>query len=522
MINQERNRRADDKFRQIVRQLHKGNRPDLSQLSNEELKDLLYEFETFQVGLLNQNKDLQNAYQELEQTKNRLQQLYDMTPVGYCTLNNRGVILEANLPFCKMINEDRDLLPGKNLDLFLARESSSQFYQHLEQTRLSSAKQICHLELNPTESGCRFIQMESMPDCGLSGEIILRSACSDITNWKMVEEENVKHLKPQSALNRLLSLSMEKISLEESLNEFLRHIVYLPWLGLNPAGAVFLLNENREVLELKAQLGMPQEILENCREVKMGHCYCGQAAAEGRLIYTRIPEKIWLKTENPSAAPSHIYCIPIGSPRSSTTGVYLLYLKEHQKRNAIVEETLLAAARVIGSVIEHKKTEEELKKSYDHLEERVKERTAELEEKNIALKVLLEQRARDRKDLENQMVTNIKKIIIPYLKKLQNSRLNQEQSHLLNLIEKQLEEITSPLIPTLSSKYLKMTPTELQICHLISQGHNSKEIASVMNLSPETVNKHRQNIREKFGLCHKKVNLSTYLATLSESESDHP
>lgn len=59
-----------------------------------------------------------------------------------------------------------------------------------------------------------------------------------------MEEENARYLKPQSALNRLLGLS-----LEEALNEFLNHLVHLPWLGLNPTGAVFLFDHDREVAE---------------------------------------------------------------------------------------------------------------------------------------------------------------------------------------------------------------------------------------------------------------------------------
>ncbi|MFP3983279.1 MAG: LuxR C-terminal-related transcriptional regulator [Desulfurivibrionaceae bacterium] len=468
--------------------------------------------------LINQNEELQSAYQELEHTKNRLQKLYDNAPVGYCTLDNRGLILEGNLTFCRMVNEDRNSLPGKKLNYYLAGKTGSQLYQHLDQVRQSGEKKVCHLELKPSESGCRYVQMESVPDLGVSGEVIFRSSLSDITNWKIVEEENIRHLKPQSALNHILSLLLEDMTLEEVLNEFLRHIVSLPWLGLEPAGAAFLLDREREVLELTAHLDMPREIISACRQVKLGECFCGRTAAEGRPIYSKVPERIWQKTKNPPIAPQNLYCIPISSPNDSTIGVYILYLKERQQWDETVEETLLAAARVIAGVVEHKKTEDKLKRSYDHLDERVKERTAELEDKNIALKVLLEQREKDKKDLENRLTANIQQLIIPYLEKLKNHHLNQQQADLLTTIEKQLKDITSPLVYSLSSQHLKMTPTETRICHLITQGRNSKEIAEAMNLSPETIHKHRQNIRRKCGISHKKINLTSYLSSLTDKE----
>jgi DNA-binding CsgD family transcriptional regulator len=57
----------------------------------------------------------------------------------------------------------------------------------------------------------------------------------------------------------------------------------------------------------------------------------------------------------------------------------------------------------------------------------------------------------------------------------------------------------------------KLTKAEIQICQLIQSGSDSKEIAESMNISFDTVQTHRKNIRKKLGLSGRDISLFTYL-----------
>jgi len=59
-----------------------------------------------------------------------------------------------------------------------------------------------------------------------------------------------------------------------------------------------------------------------------------------------------------------------------------------------------------------------------------------------------------------------------------------------------------------------LTGKELRVADLIRMDASSKEIAKVMNISPRTVEAHRENIRKKLGLANVKINLQSYLKSI--------
>jgi len=189
----------------------------------------------------------------------------------------------------------------------------------------------------------------------------------------------------------------------------------------------------------------------------------------------------------------------------------------------IFEQGAIKGVRgIIVDISQRKQTEEELNKYRNHLEELIairtkelKQKTVNLEEANIALKVLLEQRDADKKEIEKSMLNKIEKLVFPYLEKLKEKKLDSDENVYIDIIEANLKEITSLLSPDLFGQFSKLTPTEIQIADMIRMGKTTKEIAKLLKLSPTTIATHRQNIRKKLALTNKKMNLRT---TLSKSQ----
>jgi PAS domain S-box-containing protein len=155
-----------------------------------------------------------------------------------------------------------------------------------------------------------------------------------------------------------------------------------------------------------------------------------------------------------------------------------------------------------------------LKRTENALKEREKElklKTANLEEVNAALRVLLMRMEEDKKELEDKIKLNIQQLIQPYLERLKAAGLSERQRGHLKKLEANLDDIMSPFTQKLLTEHPRLTPAELQIANLIRQGKSSKEIADDLGLSLRTVETHRRNMRNKLRIKDKKANLRSYL-----------
>lgn len=139
-----------------------------------------------------------------------------------------------------------------------------------------------------------------------------------------------------------------------------------------------------------------------------------------------------------------------------------------------------------------------------------------LEEANTALKVLLKQREEDRVEMENRILRNIKDLISPHVAKLKDKNLKSGERTLIDIIDSNLKDITSPLLQRLTTAKIILTPQEIQVAALVKEGKSSKEIADVLNVSTTTISFHRKNLRKKFGLDNSRKNLRAYLLSMAD------
>ncbi len=172
---------------------------------------------------------------------------------------------------------------------------------------------------------------------------------------------------------------------------------------------------------------------------------------------------------------------------------------------------------VVGSardVTEAKKIEGKLKKWNEELEDKIIERTRSLEDLNTALRVLLKKREEDKNQIGENIYANFKSLIQPLINQLRNSLTIKVQEDILNILESSIKEMTTPFSKKISDPMVGLTPTEIQVIHLVKGGKTNKEISQFLNKSIRAVSSHRNNIRQKLGLKNKKINLRTYLLSI--------
>jgi len=340
------------------------------------------------------------------------------------------------------------------------------------------------------------------------GKEIFIHFISDISEKKQASVEIEQNYEIQTIINSVLHLSLEDIPLNEILKRVLDLILSIPWLAFDSKGSIFLVEEKPDALVMKYQRELSKTLQMKCARIPFGKCLCGQAALMKEIQFADCIDDRHQILYSGITSHGH-YCVPILFD-GKTLGVINLYLREGHRQDQKEEKFLKAISNALAGVIIRKQTDHKLKRRETELE--IKNRN--LEEMNSALNVLLKKRDEDRKELEENVLFNVKKLLMPYIDKLKNSKSNNRQARFVNILESNLNNMISPFAHTLSHKHFSLTPLEIQIADHVKQGKGTKEIAEIFSLSIRTIEFHRQNIRKKLGLKHKKSNLRTHLLSI--------
>ncbi len=151
----------------------------------------LHALQTYQIELELQNEALQQAHAELVHSHNRYTDLYDLAPIGYVTINEKNVIMEANLTIAEMLGVDRWYLLGHPLTQFIPAEGQDGYYLYRNQLLKSQKRQTFETRLRNATGIQIDVQLDSVVSASANkNPDQFRVAISDISDRKAVESEN--------------------------------------------------------------------------------------------------------------------------------------------------------------------------------------------------------------------------------------------------------------------------------------------------------------------------------------------
>ena len=158
-------------------------------LSLDEANLLLHELQVHQVELEMQNEELRRAQAELHAARARYFDLYDLAPVGYCTLNATGLILEANLTAATLLGVPRGALVNQPLSRFIHQEDHDPYYLHRQQLFKTGEPQTDELRMVKNDGTVFWTHLVATAAEGDDGTPACRVVLNDITGRKRAEEE---------------------------------------------------------------------------------------------------------------------------------------------------------------------------------------------------------------------------------------------------------------------------------------------------------------------------------------------
>ena len=101
----------------------------VQQMAHDEIQLLFYELRVHQIELEQQNEELTESKNELEASRARYFDLYDMAPVGYCSINGQGHIQHCNLTLASLLGVPRKELIGRHFSRYICGQDQDGFYK---------------------------------------------------------------------------------------------------------------------------------------------------------------------------------------------------------------------------------------------------------------------------------------------------------------------------------------------------------------------------------------------------------
>ncbi len=181
---QDLRKRAEEKARQNCAQVQK----DLMALSPEESRRKIHELRVHQIELEMQNEELRRTQTELDASRERYFNLYDLAPVGYCTVSEKGLILEANLSAATLLNVARGKLVRQPFTRFILKEHQDIHYLHRKHLFETGEPQTYELQMVKQDKTSFWVRLDTTAAKDTDGTPVCRVVIIDITEHKRVEE----------------------------------------------------------------------------------------------------------------------------------------------------------------------------------------------------------------------------------------------------------------------------------------------------------------------------------------------
>ncbi|MFP4533400.1 MAG: ATP-binding protein [Desulfobacterales bacterium] len=211
----------------IAREKAANASDELTDLPAEESRRMLHELRIHQIELEMQNEELRRTQAELHASQARYFDLYDLAPVGYFTISEKGFILEANLTAATLLNAARGALAGHPISRYIIKEDQDIYYLHRKKLIKTGEQQSCELRMARGDNPPFWARLDATVAWDENGTPFCRMVMTDISRRKQAEtelmqlndnleqrvEERTRLIKDQAG--QLRSLAVELIKAEE-------------------------------------------------------------------------------------------------------------------------------------------------------------------------------------------------------------------------------------------------------------------------------------------------------------------
>jgi PAS domain S-box-containing protein len=331
----------------------------IEKLSDGEVRKLAHELQVHQVELGMQNEELCKTQLLIEESRQKYLDLFDFAPVGYLTISEKGLILDANLTGAAMLGIERSLLINKPISKFIVSEDQDKYYLYLKSVYYEEEAKVCELKM-VKKNGIEFhVQLRCSAVQDAEGNTSqYKTVVTDISEHKQSE----RRLSAEHAVTLVLA---ESITLEEASPKILQTICNaLEW----DLGEIWTYDLQQCILRNTEIWHSPSLKFSEFKDATKQISFSPQIGLPGR-VWDRA-EPLWIAdvVHDPgflraSVADKVGLHGAFGFPfivGSEVLGTICFFSREIRKPDKSLLDMMAAIGRQIGLFIKHKQAEEQI------------------------------------------------------------------------------------------------------------------------------------------------------------------
>jgi PAS domain S-box-containing protein len=164
--------------------------------SPEAMRIILHELRVHQIELEMQNEELRRTQVGLDISRSHYLDLFDLAPAGYFTIDEQGLILEANLTVTSLVGVSRDALVKQPITRFIFKEDQDVYYLHRRQLLAKGKAHTCELRMVNADETAFWVRLTATTQVASEGSApgtqVSRVVLSDISEQKQIERDKAK------------------------------------------------------------------------------------------------------------------------------------------------------------------------------------------------------------------------------------------------------------------------------------------------------------------------------------------
>ncbi|MBF0343789.1 MAG: response regulator [Nitrospirae bacterium] len=167
----------------------------------------------------------------------------------------------------------------------------------------------------------------------------------------------------QEIINSILKVSLLSITLKDQLEQILHLVMSISWISLQSSGAIYLCEENSDMLRLMAYHNLSEYQISRFQAIPFDKCQFGRSESKQDIIHSSKCDYAQICTRFMEIRPYTNYCIAIAS-NDRLLGVIHIFINASYKLNYDEEDFLKSIANTIAGIIMRKEAEEKIANNY--------------------------------------------------------------------------------------------------------------------------------------------------------------